>query len=294
MTTKTVIVATDGTDTSLHAVAWAAREAERRAVPLRIVHAYDWDWRESRLDIGNDYIDIAREVAEGIVAQAGRRAHTVAPRITIQTDLLVGHAVPKLLEVSDGAELLVLGRRGRGGFAGLLLGSVSQRLAVHATCPVVVVHDESAPDSGPITAGVDDSPSAEDVLQIAFEMASTRGGPVEVVHSFLPPVPLWLQPSVNPRDVATPDFDAYERNRLEERLAPWRDKYPNVPAEVVMTHESIAAALVERSRHAQLVVVGSRDRGAVAGALLGSTGLQLLHHAYCPVLIARHAVRTGA
>ncbi|WP_354264017.1 universal stress protein [Paractinoplanes tereljensis] len=176
----------------------------------------------------------------------------------------------------------------------MLLGSVSQRLATHATCPVVVVRGESGSDGRPVTAGVDDSPSAEAVLTEAFEAARSRGVPVGIVHSYLPPIPLWLTPAVNPGDVATPETDAYERDRLEERLAPWRGKYRDVPVEVVVTHESIAAALVEASRRAQLVVVGSRGHGAVTGALLGSTGLQLLHHAHCPVLISRHAVESGA
>jgi nucleotide-binding universal stress UspA family protein len=70
-------------------------------------------------------------------------------------------------------------------------------------------------------------------------------------------------------------------------LAPWREKYPDVPLEVLLTHHGIAGELVAASRRAQLVVVGSRGHGVIAGTMLGSTGLQLLHHADCPVHIVR-------
>jgi len=139
MTRRVIIVGTDGTDSSMAAVAWAATEAQRRGLPLRIVYAYDWDWHESRFDIGNEHLDVARQLADAVVAYAYDRAREVAPNADISTDTLVGHALPRLTEVAEGAELLVLGNRGRGGFAGLLLGSVSQHLIHHAGCPVAVV-----------------------------------------------------------------------------------------------------------------------------------------------------------
>ncbi|MET8148578.1 universal stress protein [Actinoplanes sp. NPDC049668] len=108
-----------------------------------------------------------------------------------------------------------------------------------------------------------------------------------MVRSYLPAIPLWLAAEVRPADVETPEADAEERARLEEQLAPWRAKYPQVPVEVLLTHESAASALVKASAGAQLVVVGSHGRGGITGTLLGSAGLQLLHHAECPVYINR-------
>ncbi|MFD0524517.1 universal stress protein [Paractinoplanes durhamensis] len=108
-----------------------------------------------------------------------------------------------------------------------------------------------------------------------------------MVHAYLPPVPLWVS-GLAAVDVPAPAMDEEEQARLTEQLAPWRDKYPLVPVEVVLTHESIASELVAASAKAQLVIVGSRGRGMITGTLLGSTGLQLLHHAECPVYIVRH------
>jgi nucleotide-binding universal stress UspA family protein len=169
-----------------------------------------------------------------------------------------------------------------------MLGSVSRRVATHARCPVVVVRGRDDAE-GPVAAGVDDSPAADLVLDAAFTQASAYGCGVVVVRSYLPAVPLWLREAAT--DIDTPDQDAGERARLDQQLAPWRAKYPDVPVEVVLTHTSPAGALVEASRRARLVVVGSRGHGVVAGTLLGSAGLQLLHHAECPVYIARPTPR---
>jgi len=88
-------------------------------------------------------------------------------------------------------------------------------------------------------------------------------------------------------DAPAPEADQQESAKLQAQLAPWREKYPDVPVEAVLTHHGIAGELVEASHRAQLVVVGSRGDGAVTGTMLGSTGLQLLHHADCPVYIVR-------
>lgn len=281
----TIIVGTDGTEYGTAAVDWAAAEAQRQHTLLRILHAFGWDWHESRFDIGNEYIDVERQLAEAVVAAAHDRAHAAEPDIDIETDTLLGHAVPRLLKEARGAQLLVLGSRGRGGFAGLLLGSVSQRMATHAPCPVVVVRGRSDPD-GPVAAGVDDSPAAEHVLATAFDAAAARGCGLIVVRSLAPAIPAWLA-EVRRSDSPTPEDRAAEQARLDEQLAPWRGKYPDVLVETVLTHKTAAALLVAGSHNARLIVVGSRGHGELTGTVLGSVGLQLLHHAECPVMIVR-------
>jgi nucleotide-binding universal stress UspA family protein len=282
-----VVVGTDGTEAGSAAVTWAAREAQRRAVPLRIVHACDPDWPESQFDIGNEYFDVTRELAEAVVGAARQQARQAAPDIDIRTDILLGGAVPRLLEASRGAELLVLGRPGRGGLGGLLHGSVSRRMATQAPCPVVVVRGRDDP-AGPIAAGVDDSPAADAVLESVFAAAADQGCSIVVVRSYLPVVPLSLSGAASPA-ADLPEQDAAERDRLEKRLAPWRARFPRVPVRVVLTRDSAAAALVKESRRARLVVVGCHGHGVLAGTLLASTGLRLLRDADCPV----HIVRPG-
>jgi len=286
MRIKSIIVGADGTDRSKAAVRWAAREAYRLDQPLLVTHVYDWDWREARYEMSNDDLDKSRRHAEGVTATAVHEARTAAPDARIEGDPVIGNAGARLLTEAQNARLVVLGSRGRGGFGSLLLGSVSQRVATHAPCSVVVVRGRGDVTDGPVVVGVDDSPAADDVLATAFEAAAARGCGLEVVRAFLPPIPPWL-----PDDTVTPEADAEERVRLEEQLTPWREKYPDVPVEVVLTHAGAASALVGASRRAQLVIVGSRGHGVVAGTALGSVGLQLLHHADCPIYIVRAAVR---
>ena len=135
---------------------------------------------------------------------------------------------------------------------------------------------------GPVAAGVDDSGAARKVLQAAFQAASA----LVVVRTFIPPTPLMFG-DIASTVVDSTEYDADEYAKVEVLLNPWRQQYAQVPVEIVLSHDSAASVLVGLSHRASLVIAGSRGRGPVARALFGSTGLQLLHHAQCPVLIAR-------
>jgi len=141
MSTKEILVGTDGTTASHAAVQWAAREAQRRDLPLRIVHAFDWHWEAARYDACAEHVDVERQLADAVVAAARDQARAVAPTVQVELDTLIGDPAPLLLATAaeEDAELLVVGSRGRGGLASLLLGSVSRYLTTHAPCPVVVV-----------------------------------------------------------------------------------------------------------------------------------------------------------
>jgi nucleotide-binding universal stress UspA family protein len=286
MRTGIIVVATDGTESSRAAVRWAAAEAERRGATLRVTHVLDWEWAETRYEFGTGRFTEARKAADGIARGGVALAHEIAPGLPAEIDVLVGNPTARLLASADDAELLVLGSRGRGGFASLLLGSVSQRVAVHAACPVVVVRGRGDVTEGPVAVGFDESASADRVLRTAFEQAAARRTGLAVIRTYLPALPVYLA-GFTAVDVTTPEQDATERRRLEEQLAPWREKYPDVPVEALLSHDSAAAVLSGVSHGAQLVVVGSHGRGTVTGTLLGSTGLQLLHHADCPILLDR-------
>ena len=197
-----------------------------------------------------------------------------------------GFPTPALQAESADAALVVLGDRGLGGFTGLLLGSVAVSLAAHAACPVVVVRgpefDASAPRVEPVVVGVDGSPASE--AAFAFAAAALHAVPLVAVHAWCD---LVVDPTVAP--LLDDALESDEREVLAERLAGWSQEYLDVDVRRLVVRDRPARALVQESASAQLVVVGSRGRGGLAGMLLGLVSHALLHHAHCPVAVVRPA-----
>jgi nucleotide-binding universal stress UspA family protein len=286
---RTVLVGTDGSESSLAAVRWAAGEAQRRNTDLQVVHAYEELWLTADAVPVRTFIELARKNAEEILADARVAAHAVAPDLNLHTDGVLGEPAATLLKAATTAGLLVVGNRGRGGFTSLLLGSVGHRVATHASCPTVIVRGCSVGQEGPIVVGADGSPAADRALHLAFEEAVVRHTGVVAIRSYEPPAtpPTPGMPGIPPLTTG-PEVDAAgERVRLGESLAPWRDKYPGVSVEGVVARGNPARILAGASHTAQLLVVGNRGHGSLVGTMLGSVSLKLLHHADCPVVIAR-------
>lgn len=289
MDTARIVVGVDGSQASTAAVRWAAAEAWLREADLEVLMAYQSTAPRLRFGTSAAFQRAADERAAGIVDDAVSEAKSITPHTPIRGNAVIGYPAQVLLKAARGADLVVVGSRGRGGFGGLLLGSVSAQVATHASCSVVVVRGRANTAIGPVVVGVDDSPSAQAALGLAFaEAALRRQATLEAVTAYPPPVPMWTGgPPPPPYD---PDHvDDLLRRELDRQLLDWRDKYPDVTVEAHVVSGGAASVLVERSHRAQLVVVGARSRGGFDGLLLGSVGLHLLHHADCPVLIARTA-----
>jgi nucleotide-binding universal stress UspA family protein len=276
-------VGVDGSPASDAALHWAAMEAASRQADLVVVHAYEWrgfgTWPASPADA-------SRERAEALVAAAVGQVQRFAPGVRVRGQAVLGSPGPVLIEGSATAELTVLGGRGRGGFASLLLGSVSQQVATHASGSVVVVRGQPDVEAGTIVVGVDGSPGGEPALAAAFEEAEIRHAGILAVRVYrreYPPIGPDMSPY--PEDPVTRRDN--EILFLEEDIAPFVKEHPDVSVRTAVIEGHTGAVLADVSASAQLVVVGTRGHGGFAGLLLGSVGLQLLHHAACPVLIAR-------
>ncbi|WP_405577190.1 universal stress protein [Streptomyces sp. NBC_01092] len=286
-----VVVGVDGSPSSLTAVEVAAREAGLRGVGLRLVHAFGWPaalvppgrpWEPSGAGL--------RELIDGTLTKAERRAHEAAPGIEVMREVVVGEPVMVLEIESRTASLTVVGSRGLNRFGALLLGSTAGHLSSHAACPVLVVRGRPSQD-GPVLLAVDGSPAARGAVEFAFAQASLHGTDLIALHAWNPQGERAYD---GPSD---PPFVTYDEDRLRdeeqrllaEALGGLGEKYPDVTVHRRLARGRIRHTLIEASADAGLVVVGARGRGGFTGLLLGSVSQALLHHAHCPVAV----VRTG-
>jgi nucleotide-binding universal stress UspA family protein len=286
---RPVVVGVDGSGSAYRAVEWAAAEAVRRGAELRLVRAFSWTTSERPIRDGGrvaQYRDELLKFARSQVARAARIAADVRPEVETTTQVAVGAPIEVLGSEARRAQLLVLGDRGLGGLAGLLLGSVAVGLAAHGACPVVIVRGERAGagnDESPVVVGIDDSSISDAALAFAFDAAAARGVGLVVVHAWSPTAIDDALAPVMDWDAATAEEDAL----LAERLAGWEQKHPEVAVRRTVVRNGAVRSLVAASREAQLVVVGSRGRGNATGLLLGSVSHGVLHASHCPVAIVR-------
>ncbi len=278
MDAQRIVVGYDGSIESRDAVDWAAAEAERTRSTLHVVHAYQLAWPGTEYDGPvAEMTAEAQQRGDRLVADIVDHVRRRGTGIHVVGTALHAAPAPALISLGDaGVDLLVVGNRGGGGITNLLVGSVSQQAATHAHVPVVVVRGRHDARRGPVAVGVDGSASSDAALGLAFEAARVRGTGVLAVRAYVPPSVTAL-----PRSVV----EASERQALDTSVAAWKEKYPTVAVETLLVDGRTAQALIDASRTAQLVVVGSRGHGGFAGLLLGSVGQQLMHHADCPVLI---------
>jgi nucleotide-binding universal stress UspA family protein len=273
---KDVVVGVDGSASSRMALRWAAAEAALRGLRLRIAHAYRPPWLIEEVAAGASLDEAALANAQRTMADSIEEARTVAPGSEVIGTTACCHPVPLLIENAGRSGLIVVGSHGRGGFGSVLLGSTGLQLAMHATAPVVIVRGHTDHGNAPVVVGTDGSEQADVAVGAAFDTAAARGCYLTAVHAFHR-VPAG----------SADDQHAAAEATLRTALQPWREKYPAVPVETVATPGDAASVLTTLSTTAQLMVVGTRGRGGFAGLLLGSVGQKLIHHAHCPVLIAR-------
>ncbi|MFI8090648.1 universal stress protein [Streptomyces sp. NPDC086080] len=287
-----VVVGVDGSASGLAAVEVAAREAALRGAGLRVVHACVWP--AMHVPMGPSPLGPPegglRNVVDRLMAEAVQRAAEAAPEVAVEQVVVTGESLTVLEAQSRGAELVVVGSRGMGGFVGLLVGSTAVHLTAHGQCPVLVVREQPVAD-GPIVLGVDGSAAGRKAVEFAFAEAALRKAPLVALHTWTD----WNAPLPAPQDPSAPYANppgalAEEEERLlSEALAGLQERHPDVVVEHRTVHGGAREELIEASRSAQLLVVGARGRGGFTGLLLGSVSQALLHHAHCPVAVVRGA-----
>ncbi|MEU7183419.1 universal stress protein [Streptomyces celluloflavus] len=296
-----VIVAVDGSADSERALHWAAEAARLRSAPMQVVHVWP-------------YVTSARAAA----AEAGTgdpvldelRAKLAAEAVELpETEFrsLSGLSDTQLPALGAEGQLLVLGSRGRGGFASLLLGSNGMACAAQAGCPVVVVPrpDRGGTERGAdgeavrpavrqVTLGVDASSDEPGAIGFAFAEASRRGARLKVVSGYS--WPMVTPPAFEYVAVYEASQQEYEDalgKQLADELAPHRTRHPEVEVEVELRNADAAGQLVEASRTSDLVVVARHRRRLPVGPRLGSVAHAVLLHAVCPIAVVPEGTGTG-
>jgi nucleotide-binding universal stress UspA family protein len=282
-----IVVGVDGSDISRVATGWAARDAALRGVPLTVVHVLPsadiGPWVD--IPVSDDYLAQRDRRAEQVVSDALR---VVAEAVSDTGDIVVEHRivpgpnVAALVDISKDAEMIVVGCRGLGGLQRLLLGSVSSGLVHHSHCPVAVVHGEDSVTNvdAPVVVGIDGSPASELATAIAFDEASRRGVELVAIHT-------WMNHADFYFEVAWDGVTTQAEEELAQRLAGWRERYPDVVVRRVVGQDNPAIRLLKESAAAQLLVVGSHGWGGFAGLLLGSVSSAVAQSARIPVIVAR-------
>lgn len=274
--TSTVVVGVDGSEASLAAARWAAAEAASRAGDLRVLCAANEDTGESATLWTSPQLvrRDATEVAGAAVAAAG----AAFPGLPTSVEVVVGDPVDELLAASRAADVLVVGSRGLGAFTGLLLGSVSERLARAAACPAVVVRGDGADRTGPVVIGVDGAPETAAAVEFAVATADRHRVGLTVLTA-VPPI--WPGSSSSADPESHSGVAGQVRTMQEGAVRSAVAGHPGVPIEHRIELAGAAGALVEASEGAGLVVLGRSG----SGGRLRSVSGHVLRHAACPVAV---------
>jgi nucleotide-binding universal stress UspA family protein len=275
MTARPVVVGVDGSPSSIAAAEHAAAVAAGRGAPLRLVHGYlhPRGYGSAPLEPYQAFPPPPPAHGDVMLSDLAGSLRKTHPDLEVSHKQVLGGGAATLVEESREADLVVVGCRGHGTLAGLLLGSVSSQVVAHARCPVLVVRPAEAgpPATGPVAVGVDGSPASTSALEHAVAEAARRGAVLRVLYAA--------------GRTDEPDNGQIEdmlTGAVETALAAQPDL--EIDSEI-MRDADPAAALVDASKDAAVVVVGSRGRGGFTGLLLGSVSQALVHHAHCPVLV---------
>lgn len=281
---KTIFVGVDASWQNSGAIDWALREAHLRKEPIRAIHVV-----EERLPAGSYFAapgvdkaakQLVADVGEYLAGQDDTAGHT--------TDVLTGSPAAKLAKAAAAASMLVVGRRGTGLLARLLIGSTAEAVSHLAEVPVVVVPDrwQAYYPGAPALVGVDESDECDAAIDFAATAAIDRKVPLRLVR-------VWDLPSMYSWDAAS-YTDLYNGwleqsdKQLQATADQWRTKYPELRIQTETRRGHPVAGLIAAAEEskAELLVLGGRTHNRLTTMLLGSTARGVLHHAPCPVAVA--------
>jgi nucleotide-binding universal stress UspA family protein len=282
-----VIVGYDGSKSSASALAWATVEAVARNAPLHIVTCYDLpifgalSFGLAKTEVYTKLLDDAHNCAASARDQIGSEY----PELLISTTVSAGPASLELLDVAGMQDIIVVGASEHHGATAALLRSTPRRVAHHAHCPVVIVRGEDDVARAPtrVVVGVDGSNDATNALQWAVGEADRFGVELVIVHAWSYAYIVADAASAQARDTTRIDAAC-----VLERMVELAREAIQGPITDVLIENPTVAGLIDQVREGDLLVLGSRGRGAVRSALFGSTVNSMLDHSPVTVVVIPH------
>lgn len=282
-----VVVGIDGSACARGAAHWAAAEAERRGAGLHLVTAYVLP--PAGYSIYNPYppnlLGELREQGRCLLADTVAEVRRHHPALTVTTRMAYGDPKRVLAKESAGAAVTVVGAHGRNRVA-TALGSVAAKLAHANPAPVAVIHPGRQPGSGPVVLGVDGT-TCDEAIDFAFVAAGLRATTLIALHCSTDEGTDGLVQDAATSGALPAASD--EAEWLTAKITGWTTRYPDVTVERLTTDGPAAAALLEQAATAQLLVIGHRGHGGLAGLVVGSTGQAMITRSTAPVVIVPSA-----
>ncbi|MGZ4806431.1 MAG: universal stress protein [Ilumatobacteraceae bacterium] len=291
MTTR-IIVGVDGSAPSLVALQWATFEARRRNAELLIVSCYRvpvYGSPEGAVYPTPDDIEVFKETATAIVDKAGEIVAEIDPTIPVELTTAMSAAAIAIAEAARPGDEIVVGASGHIGGIDGLLGSVAMSVVHRSHVPVIVVPGSPAVEVGAsmkkIVVGVDGSAPSLHALEWAYNEALVAGAELTAVHG-------WIYPYAGQRTAVSEPRTQMQLDAMEELKTSLESLGPRLTGGSLHIHarlleQSPADALLEEGKDADMVVIGSRGRGSIRAALLGSVSRTVAQHAPCPVAVIR-------
>lgn len=282
-----IVVGIDGSSWSDAALEWGVAQASLEGRHLTLLHAIAPTvvpnaglYGGSGIDYGR-FMDEMQTGGRSMLDAAVAQAHALDPTLNVHPMLVISDARTAMLDLGERAAMIVVGSRGRGPVASLLLGSVSVTVSKHAACPVIVVrpHEEDHPRHG-ILVGVDGSKTSVAAIEFAYRLASFRALPLTVLHGYQ-----------TPDSVAAPTPDAPgadisdERALVSESLAGLAEKFPDVAVQVRLARGDGSRELITASADVELLVVGHHRVSALDNLVHDSVAAAVVEQARCAVAV---------
>jgi nucleotide-binding universal stress UspA family protein len=287
-----IIVGVDGSDPSTAALRWAAYEAGRRGADVLVVSCYRipmYGIAEGAAYRSNEDIEMYKQGAQAVVAQASALLADLNPQLVVKALTTMTPAAVAIAEAARAGDEIVIGATGHTGFMDGALGSVAVSVVHRSHVPVIVVPAKPVADARPtmhkIVVGLDGSPGSLAALEWAYGQAMVSGAELTAVHG-------WIYPYPGARTSVSEPRTQMQLDAMEELKSSLESLGPRLAGGTIHVHpklieQSPAESLLGEAKDADLLVVGSRGRGALRSSLLGSVSRTVAQHAPCPVVIVR-------